>query len=411
MKISLNSIIDKIIWVMTVFLLMTFLIFRTYGWGKYAFLTIACLILCLTACKNRGKLRIRPAAFHWFMLAFCAYTLFSSLWAISAADAMSKAFTVFQILICVAMLYIHYEQENNIYSLLAAIMWAGYFVVFYTIAFFGLDYLMDATEDLRMESEYANSNSIGLIAALACTIQVNLFMHKKSRWSAIFLIPSVVVIAASQSRKALLFLAIGLCGVYLIKNIQSKGFFKKLFKLAIAAVVLFVVFSQLYSLPLFDGIRLRMDSMLAFFTGEGKADNSTVVRNQMAQLGLEWFAKYPLFGVGIGSPHILAGKYLAFDTYLHNNFAELLCGGGLTGFIIYYGMYVYLFVKLIQYRNVDKEHVGIGLVWMALMLIMDYGMVSYYAKEQWLYLMIHFLNVDHLEKKYKEQKNEHPSIA
>ena len=154
-----------------------------------------------------------------------------------------------------------------------------------------------------------------------------------------------------------------------------------------------------------------MDSMLAYFTGEGKADNSTVIRNQMAQLGLEWFVKYPIFGVGIGSPHILSGKYLAFDTYLHNNYLEMLCGGGIVGFILYYGAYVYLFVKLFKYRNIDKECVGIGFVWMILMMIMDYGMVSYYTKEQWLYLMIHFLNIYHLGKKYKEQGNEYKQIA
>ena len=72
-----------------------------------------------------------------------------------------------------------------------------------------------------------------------------------------------------------------------------------LLKISLAAAILVLVFSQIYSLPFFDGIRLRMDSMLAYFTGEGKVDNSTVVRNQMAQLGLDWFLKYPLFGVGI----------------------------------------------------------------------------------------------------------------
>ena len=411
MKTSLNSIIDKIIWLLTVFLLTTFLVFGGYSWGRYAFLAVAFVIMLLTAVADHGKLFIRIRTFHWFMLAFGGYTLMSSLWAISAADAVSKALTIFQILVCAAMLYIHYEKKNDIQPLLTAVMWAGYFVVLYTIAFFGLDYLMDATEDFRMESEYANSNSIGLAAALACTIQVNLFMYKKSRWSAILLIPSIVVIAASQSRKALLFLAIGICGVYVVKHMQNKGFLKKLLKLTLAVAILVFVFSQLYSLSIFDGIRQRMDSMLAYFTGEGKADNSTVIRNQMAQLGLEWFVKYPIFGVGIGSPHILSGKYLAFDTYLHNNYVEMLCGGGIVGFILYYGAYVYLFVKLFKYRNIDKECVGIGFVWMILMMIMDYGMVSYYTKEQWLYLMIHFLNIYHLGKKYKEQGNEYKQIA
>ena len=91
-----------------------------------------------------------------------------------------------------------------------------------------------------------------------------------------------------------------------------------------------------------------------------------------------------------------------YDAYLHNNFVEMLCGGGLVGFILYYSIYVYLFVQLFKYRKADREAFSIAIVWLGLMLIMNYGMVTYYSKTQWYYLLIHFINVSNLKRKHRE---------
>lgn len=405
-----DNFLDKIVWLLTIFVLTTYLIFSGYSWGRYAFLAVSILIGILTTIADNCWVPLRFGPFHWFMLLFAAFALLSSAWAMNAGDAKSKATTILQILLCASMLYLHYEKKDSIDDLLLVVMWAGYVVTLYTIAFFGLDYLKEAAEDSRMESEYANSNLIGIAVALACTIQVHFFANKKHRWSSIFLIPAVLIIAASQSRKALLLLVIGVFGVYLAKIAEDRDLLKKTLRLLTAVLVLVVAFSLLYSLPIFDGVRDRMDSMFASVTGEGKVDNSTNLRNSMIQLGLEWFKERPILGIGIGNTHIIAATYLLEDTYLHNNYVELLCSGGIIGFAIYYGMYVYLFVKLIQYRKVDQARVGLGLVWLVLMLIMDYGMVSYYSKEQWIYLMIHFLNVTCLGKEHRRKRNEFRTI-
>ena len=120
------------------------------------------------------------------------------------------------------------------------------------------------------------------------------------------------------------------------------------------------------------------------------------------KLGMEWFQKYPLFGIGMGNPHILAGTYLNFDAYLHNNFVELLCGGGVVGFVLYYAIFVYLFVGLFKYRKADRDAFSVALVWLGLILIMNYGMVTYYSKTQWFYLLVHFINVNNLKTKHRE---------
>ena len=43
-----------------------------------------------------------------------------------------------------------------------------------------------------------------------------------------------------------------------------------------------------------------------------------------------------------------------------------------------------------------------ALIWLGLILIMNYGMVTYYTKLQWYYLAVHFVNVSQMRRKYKE---------
>ena len=214
------------------------------------------------------------------------------------------------------------------------------------------------------------------------------------------MIPSVVVIAATQSRKALVFLIVGVLGYAFIKAQKSpKSIFIKGFKIMFWILILSFVFYWILQLGIFEGIRERMEGMLNAGFGNGQVDHSTIVRNNLKTLGIEWFLRYPLGGIGIANPHILANYYYSFDAYLHDNFVELLCGGGIIGFGVYYSMYVYLFIQLWKYRKTDKQRVTFFAMWLGLMFAMDYGMVSYYGKSNNFYLMIHFFYVFQLKQK------------
>lgn len=98
-----------------------------------------------------------------------------------------------------------------------------------------------------------------------------------------------------------------------------------------------------------------MEGVINAVFGNGKVDSSTIKRSNLRALGIEWFLKHPFAGIGIANPHILTNQYYAFDAYLHDNFVELLCGGGIIGFSLYYSMYVYLFLQLWNYRRIDPQ--------------------------------------------------------
>ena len=411
MKISVKTLCEKCIWLLTVCLFSSFLIFDLSSSGRYVFFGLSILILLFSAVIHDGILRIRLDPFYGFFAAFALFVGMTSLWAIRSSDAVQKAVTLLQIFICAAMLFIHYDREDNIHGLLTAVMWSGYLVSLYAIAFYGLDAMLKSAQEIRLENEFANVNAIAMAAALSCMLQWYELTKRRNRVSAPLMIPAVILIMATQSRKAFVLLMAGIAGIYLVRTAQQKGIGRKLLKLLLYGVVGFVVLMLLFKLPIFEGSLNRMQSALNFWRDEGKTDHSTVLRNNMVQLGLDTFRQHPLAGIGIGCSHTLAAQYLNYDAYLHNNFVEMLCGGGIIGFVLYYAMYFYLFVGLFKYRKADNEAFYVALIWLTMMLIMNYGMVTYYSKLQWYYLAIHFLNVNQLRKKYKEMNANEQKLA
>lgn len=414
MTILLRRVVATLIFIFTIALFVFFILFDTYAWGKYVFLSLSICIFLLGGGMNHGKFTFNFCPYVIFNTMFIGFVLFSSLWAMDASDSVIMARTLIRVFICAYMVYITYMDtpELDETMLLKAVMWAGYIVSLYTLSFYGMERIIVAgrSANLRIDNEFTNVNTIGMACALSCVIQINLkYLRPKDHLflSALFMIPSVVVIAATQSRKALFFLIVGILGYAFVKAQKSqKSAFIKGFKVLFG--ILFCVFALYWILQfdVFEGIRKRMEGMLNAAFGNGRVDYSTMMRNNLKELGIEWFLKHPLGGIGIANPHILANRYYAFDAYLHDNFVELLCGGGIIGFCLYYAMYVYLFSQLWKYRKVDKQRVAFFALWLMLMLAMNFGMVTYYSKAQNFYLMIHFVNVFNLKRKAESCKSE-----
>lgn len=403
-KIS-DRICKNTIEALTIFLFVSFLLFERYAWGRYSFFLVSALILFLSAVKHGGKIRICFGTFHFFMLAFMLFTLFSSLWALNSKDSLVMSLTLLRLLACSSFLYWHYIREPNIFELVKATMWSGYFVALYTINFYGIRTVLLATTGVatRLNNDYTNVNTIGMVCALSLVIQIWGLLYKIISWkTVIFAPPTLLVIAATQSRKALLFAVGGVFMILLFKQSSQKNFMKKFFRVILSVLVLIIILYAVIKLDLFSGLSERLEGMFNMFTGRGKAESSAVRRSKMISLGLEWWKKYPILGIGIANPHILTARYLNLDAYLHNNFVELLCGGGVIGFTLYYGRYLYLFWELWKYRNVEKNFFAIGFIWLTMMLVMDFAMVSYYFKLQNFYFMIHFLNVECLKRRFSK---------
>lgn len=407
-----QKFLHNLINIIAVFLFSVFILFDGYTWGKYAFLAASLAIYILGLLERNDKVVFRLDAYVFLNVVFIFYVFLTALWANNPSKTLTMFSTLFRIFTCAYIVYLYFVKEEDVSRLLRILMWAGYVVAIYALMFYGADELLKAGTDssLRANNEFANVNSIAICCALSCMIQANEFFEKRNRWTCLFLIPVLIVIGATQSRKALVFLIIGVFSAFIVKN-QNESTIKKIGKIIIGCVVALLLVYALLQLDIFSGIKERMESMVNSFFGRGKTDSSALIRKQMIEIGWKEFLEHPIGGIGISNSYFITLQYLGRETYLHNNFVELLSCGGIFAFIFYYAIYVYLFYNLWKYRKADKKQAMFFAIWLLIMLALDYGSVSYYAKDQSFYLMIHFVNIQNLKRKARDKQIENNKIC
>lgn len=400
------SRLDKIIDVLMIFLYSALFLFEEQKGGRYIILFLYFTVFVLILIRKRGKISFSIQGWHLSILILAFYSLISSLWAINPDDSMQKFITLMQILILNSILYIYFQSNDNIYRLYKIIKWGGYFICIFSINSYGANTIINSLlQGVRLENGYNNVNVIGIVAATSIIIELyETKYYKCLKKSSIFLIPAFIMVLTTQSKKAFILLILG---VYFIFNFSKKRTNKILDKIFLVIInfIIFILLGILISkLSIFDGIKERFLLLLNTSGGENQIGSSSYIRKQMIELGWNSFLENPILGIGIGCPHFLANREIGYDAYLHNNYIELLCGGGIIGFVLYYSIYIYLIKNLYKYRSIEYYGKNISILIIILILIMDYGMVSSYSKETYFHFMVLFLCIRQLKAKDKNLK-------
>lgn len=413
-NIKLGRIADQLILVLTIALICSFTVLDVYSWGRYVILMCLVAIFALDSTRNNFRFRLNTGSHFIWMSLWFVFTLASAAWAENAADSISKAKTIFEILVMVCILFnTFYQDEDSVEKCLFVIKWSSYIIVVYAIAFYGIDNLKmvaDSAGGLGLENTFANVNVIAMLAAVSVLIEADETLEKKKiKPSVLLTVASVILLALTMSRKAFVMLLAGIVMLLLLRNSEDRDALRKLIKTILGCLVLGVVFYILIQLPIFSGTMKRMQGMISGFLGIGEVDNSTYVRMTMIELGKEQFKKTPLLGMGIGNPHNLVIAHVGKDAYLHNNFIELLAGGGIIGFLVFYSVYVYFFKNYWKYRRRKNLKYNICFTIMVIFLVMDYGRVSYYSKISYIFFLLSFLEINRLktdERKCEQMKQQ-----
>ena len=393
---------DIIICVLISFMIMSFYIFETESWGRYVLFGITIIITLIYSYKNGFKLFLvinRP--FHIYMSSFALFSVVSSIWAWNASLSISKSITIFSILVCFSFLYPYFLQRNNIDILIDAFMFSGYGISIYTVIFYGVNGIVSMLNgNIRVGNDFTNANSIGLIVATSSIIQFYYLLKKEKRGYSIFLIPCVISLAISQSRKALIMLIVGVAFMIVFSNTQKSSLVKKVIRIIIAFFTVGILIYVLSQIDIFAGVFSRFKTLFESMNGQRAEDIRAVYR----KIGMQQFYKTPILGIGIGNSLELLDSVGQNRTYLHCNFVEILASGGIIGFVIYYWVYVKLLKGLWKYRFYRLSTTNLCIVLLLLMLIMDYGMVTYYDKQQYLYFMCFFLQLEFIKNDYVKEK-------
>ena len=370
------------------------------AYGGLVLLGITLLFLVL----SNFKFQFEP--FHLFVLQFILYCYATSMWAYNYRTALTMANTLMELLICLSVMYWHFKRFRDVTQLMNIMMWAGYVVVIYSYFYYGVTNVAVTGEDNeRLGNTFNNINTLSMLAATVVVINFFFFFFRKASWLMMVLVLiAVVFVFRSESRKSLFIVAFGVLFLYFLKYMRAKKRSLAPFLKFFGFFVLFVaILFALSKTALFEGAANRFMGMVSWFTGEGEVDASTELRMELRDVGWEQFRKTPWLGIGMNCSQYLASMNIGERMYLHDNYAEMACNGGIFGLISYYCIFGYLFLQERKYLKVD-DMANLVFTLIVIRFITDMGAVSYFTKVTYLQLMIYFLHLESCKIKYPQIK-------
>ncbi len=408
MKLNITAIADRMIWFITlIFLVLSLTISFALGDANYgAYVLFVCLfgLIVFYLIREQGVIKFKLTSLHAYMLLFISACYLSTINAIEPSVAFSRSFDIVKIFFMLIILYMCYQDKKSVDTLLKIGMWTGYIVCFYTVYFYGLDYFITVlSSSARIANDALNANTVGLLGANAIVMTLYYMLYDRPRWWNIIALPTLGILAATGSRKALVFVVVGTVLLFIFKSLRSANVVNSIAKIIGSLLALTIVGVAILQLPMFSEVLDRMSSMIDAFSGTG-GDSSTIIRLALVDIGWDLFYQSPITGVGVNNPSVytffLYGKE---NYYLHNNYIELLAGTGVIGLLAYYSMYIYIAYNLIRYRDFHSNEYVMVLILFLSQIVMDMGMVSYESKSTYFYMMIFYLEVQLLRKGHNNE--------
>lgn len=402
---KLNSILHILL---AVFIFFNYTIMQIFGdipkvKGIILLLPII-LMFIFTSVYQRGRIRFKIDSFIVFMLIFIAYVYISSMWANESSYPKLRAQRLLEMLFAVIVMKICMSARINTESFLKVIMFSGYFVVVYQFTKYGFNYFIEPiilNNRLPVEFNYSlNSNVLGITASYSMLIHCYLLANKKIKNVSIIFIPlAFIVLLATGSRKAFLIIAISVTGFILLKVSDKRKIENAILALIISVLIISLIVAVCSQFSMFQGVTKRFIGLINILTGQGAVEASASIRKTLIELGIKIFRENPIIGVGIDNPKLYSYKIFNYEYYLHNNFVELLAGGGIIGFLSFYWLHFLLAFEYWKYRDFRNQEYNIGLVFLGIQPLIDFTMVTYSEKVTYIILLMLYINIRNIKQR------------
>lgn len=374
--------------------------------GQYVLLLSLIMMIIGTALQNEFIIKIKFSKYQGYLLGVIIFTFCSGLWAIDSNLTNMWGSDFIGTFLMMYVIYICYRNESTIDTMLKIFMISGYFVIISSIMYYGIDYfvlILKSSEfsiSNRLSNDFINANVLGMRAAYSILINIYLFLYKKSHVCYLpFSFLCILIIAFSQSRKAIIIIGIGTFMMLILKNMNNKNFISKFWGLIKILIVLIVLWFVISYVPAFSALNERMQYVVNYFSGKGEVGLSITERSELIKIGKEIFVHHPILGIGIDNAKLVVLKIMGKkDYYLHNNYWEMLADGGIIGFIIYYWIYAFILKKMIKFRRLSDGEFVICFTFLILSLILDNAAVSYLSKTTYYKLLFIFIYCERLTK-------------
>lgn len=224
-----------------------------------------------------------------------------------------------------------------------------------------------------------NSNKLGILCCSA--IILCLYFMSEYKGNKIFNIAKIAfylfLILLTGSRKSLVMVLFAFILWSIIKG--PKVFLTFIASGIFVFILLYVI---LMKIPLFYNIiGHRFEAFFEFFETNTTEDKSIIDRQALIEIGWQYILKKPWTGYGYDCFKTVSGLGWngGFFYYSHNNYIELLFGGGILGFSLYYLSILYLLISLIKKVKWDNS-IKFLLIILISKLIIEYVYVSCFER-------------------------------
>ncbi len=346
---------------------------RNYIYYAAFFLFVATTVVkILMLFKTKGNL-ILPSFTMWYG-GFALLSLASTLWSVYPAngiDVMSRLIQALVITFCMAQ---NYATRGGFFKCIRMVAWAGAYASFYLMINTPIDRWFSGKFGSSVLG--LNANTIGMIFTICIVVSFYLAFYCNEKRYYLVTLLQLFIIMLTGSRKSLLASAAGIIMLIMMKMQRRNIIIRILMVFGFVVTMYYLIMS----VPaLYSTIGVRIESMTEHLMGEG-GDFSISLRKSFIDHATDMFYERPLAGYGINNFKSMIRGRIGVSSYAHNNYYEMLADLGIVGFVAYYGYYFYLLASLFKiWRKTNSSLVKLMLTWLAVIMICEYGLVTYYA--------------------------------
>lgn len=353
--------------------------------------------------------KIRFPFYNTWLLLFVLYIFIQVVWGVARLECtLDMAFTMLFTSLFIMGMYNYVVYRNNLYRIAyiyaKSSVWALVLVVilYYNTLF---TFRLNALANLSLAGILLGGSSATALAMCAVipAFFITLFPPNGERRKAYpYLFFFGLIIILTGTRKVLIpFVYIVFFVNEQLKRNTNNKTLKIIIRMTVGTCILYLC---VMNIPvLYNLLGYRIENALLFFELSESTDSSIVVRNRMIDNAIDLFNKRQWFGWGMD--YFKGSDQSGLGYYSHNNYLEILSGGGIVGFVIYYFRYILLLTKQVKARLVCREEekriltscIGFFII----MIVLEYWQITYFYRQLMIYqaILLGLLYVPNLQKK------------
>lgn len=307
------------------------------------------------------------------LLLFVMYAMMTAFWAPSQEGVTSLIATLVQLFGLYILVRINIQSEKDLRVILWALYIGTVIMCIYTVMYYGVGEIISRISvGDRIGQEINQSNGMGIYCTVLNILSLYFLMFEKHYWSIPVLILSSFVMVGAGSRKSFLLMTMALLILFMFKTKRGIALrFMAVGIVLLVAVYLIIEFADRES----NYFLYRVAQIFEIFSDDQSAitDDSLLTRSGMIQYGLELWADNPVFGYGPEQYEYFYSLLHGVRRPPHSTFVQILVGFGAIGFSLFYGVYAFVYSKLIPMLKRQRKYSILMLTFAVIFLINDIG--------------------------------------